>query len=254
MQIITCIRAHFASQPSRFEAFAAHLWQMADGRVGSYEVTRASVDGGRDAVGEYRIGPTADPVAVTFALEAKLYDPAGGAEIATVPSVVLDIDGPPRQVLIGLVGQRLRRQYLPQVLDTLAVAALCQGAGFSLAEIKALLATGGGPGWKALATRKRDELRGKARQLDLLADQIDHALGCRSANASDCEHFQAALRQALPGKGPSDPRAPNTARLSLRTGTASVEYDTRPQAHIERVRCQRHSCRRTRRMYVNNGR
>jgi hypothetical protein len=52
LQIITCIRAHFASQPSRFEAFAAHLWQMADGHVSSYEVTRASVDGGRDAVGD----------------------------------------------------------------------------------------------------------------------------------------------------------------------------------------------------------
>ena len=77
-QIIACIRAHFASQPSRFEALAAHLWQMADGHIGSYEVTRASVDGGRDAVGEYRIGPAADPVTVTFALEAKLYDPAGG--------------------------------------------------------------------------------------------------------------------------------------------------------------------------------
>jgi Restriction endonuclease len=32
---------------------------------------------GLDAVGEYRIGPAADPVIVTFALEAKLYDPAG---------------------------------------------------------------------------------------------------------------------------------------------------------------------------------
>jgi Restriction endonuclease len=51
---------------------------MADGHVGSYEVTRASVDGGRDAIGEYRIGPASDPVIVTFALEAKLYDPAGG--------------------------------------------------------------------------------------------------------------------------------------------------------------------------------
>ena len=77
-QMIAAIRAHFTSRPSRFESFAAHLWQMADGHVGSYEVTRASVDGGRDAVGEYRIGPAADPVTVTFALEAKLYDPAGG--------------------------------------------------------------------------------------------------------------------------------------------------------------------------------
>lgn len=90
LQIISCIRAHFAGQPARFENLAAHLWQMADGHVGSYEVTRAAVDGGRDAVGEYRIGPTADPVTVSFALEAKLYDPAGGgvgvAEVARLIS------------------------------------------------------------------------------------------------------------------------------------------------------------------------
>ena len=77
-QILDRIRAHFADNPTRFEYFAAHLWQMADGHVGSYEVTRTSVDGGRDTIGEYRIGPSSDPVTVTFALEAKLYDPAGG--------------------------------------------------------------------------------------------------------------------------------------------------------------------------------
>ena len=61
-----------------FEQFAAHVWQMADGHVRTCEVTRASVDGGRDAIGQYLIGPAADPVTVTFALEAKLCDPAGG--------------------------------------------------------------------------------------------------------------------------------------------------------------------------------
>lgn len=78
LQILECVRSHFAGQPTRFEYLAAHLWQMADGHAGSYEVTRASVDGGRDAIGEYRIGPPSDPVTVTFALEAKLYDPGGG--------------------------------------------------------------------------------------------------------------------------------------------------------------------------------
>jgi DNA-binding transcriptional MerR regulator len=62
-----------------------------------------------------------------------------------------------------------------EVLDTLAVVALCQRAGFNLAEIKAVLATGGDLEWKVLAAHKRDELRGKARQLFALADQIDHA-------------------------------------------------------------------------------
>jgi hypothetical protein len=78
LSILGGIYAHFADRPAKFEEFAAHVWQMADGHVGTYEVTRASVDGGRDAIGEYRIGPASDPVKVTFALEAKLYDPAGG--------------------------------------------------------------------------------------------------------------------------------------------------------------------------------
>ena len=77
-QILESIHAHFARRPARFEQFAAHIWQMADGHVGTYEITRVSVDGGRDAIGEYRIGPASDPVTVTFALEAKLYDPVGG--------------------------------------------------------------------------------------------------------------------------------------------------------------------------------
>ena len=97
----------------------------------------------------------------------------------------------------------LRRQYEPQVLDTLAVVALGQQAGFNLTEIKALLATAGDAKWKVLATQKRDELRDRARHLALLADKIDHALGCRSANAFDCQHFQAALRQALPVEKPT---------------------------------------------------
>ena len=87
------------------------------------------------------------------------------------------------------------------------MVALCQRAGFNLAEIKALLATEGEGAWKVLAVQKRDELRGQARHLVLLADQIDHALGCKSANAFDCEHFQAALRQALPVERPVRPSA-----------------------------------------------
>lgn len=76
--ILERVHAHFASRPTDFERFAAHLWQMADGHVGTYEVTRATADGGRDAVGEYLIGPPTDPIRVTFALEAKLHTPASG--------------------------------------------------------------------------------------------------------------------------------------------------------------------------------
>lgn len=92
----------------------------------------------------------------------------------------------------------LRRQFRPHVLTTLAVLAMCRQAGFTLEEIKLVLATGGGPNWKAFAERKRDELRGQAEHLGTIADQLDHALRCPSPNVFDCEHFRASLAQALP--------------------------------------------------------
>jgi DNA-binding transcriptional MerR regulator len=92
----------------------------------------------------------------------------------------------------------LRRQYRPNALQTLAVVAICREAGFSLTEIKALLSTRGGRGWKALVEQKRDELRSRARHLTTVATQLDHALGCPSPNVFDCVHFQTALARALP--------------------------------------------------------
>ena len=92
----------------------------------------------------------------------------------------------------------LRRQFDPDVLTTLAVVAMCRKAGFSIEEIKELLATGGAPAWKAFAARKRDELRVQAEHLETIADQLDHALRCPSPNVFDCEHFRAALDDALP--------------------------------------------------------
>ena len=101
--------------------------------------------------------------------------------------------------IIASVDRRgLRRQFPPDVLTTLAVVAMCRQAGFTLEEIKLVLATGGGPEWKAFAERKRDELRGQAEHLGAIADQLDHALRCPSPNVFDCEHFRASLAEALP--------------------------------------------------------
>jgi DNA-binding transcriptional MerR regulator len=98
----------------------------------------------------------------------------------------------------------LRRQFPPDVLTTLAVVAMCRQAGFTLEEIKLVLATGGGSSWKAFAGRKRDQLRAQAEHLGAVADQLDHALRCPSPNVFDCEHFQAALTDALPVRGDAD--------------------------------------------------
>jgi hypothetical protein len=58
-----------------FEFFAAWLFSLSDERVVIDEVTRGSVDHGRDAIGHYKLGINEDPVIVDFALEAKCYNP-----------------------------------------------------------------------------------------------------------------------------------------------------------------------------------
>lgn len=75
--IISRIHAHFSDDPYRFEACAARLAQMMLPAVaGNIDLTRAVRDGGRDAVGRYRIGEGPSSVLVDFALEAKCYHPS----------------------------------------------------------------------------------------------------------------------------------------------------------------------------------
>lgn len=102
------------------------------------------------------------------------------------------------QIIASVDRKGLRRQFRPDVLTTLAVVAMCRQAGFTLEEIKLVLATGGAPRWKTFAARKRDQLRAQAEHLGTMADQLDHALRCPSPNVFDCEHFRAALADALP--------------------------------------------------------
>lgn len=72
-EILNTIRAHFRDRESDFEACAVAIWRLIAPATGPCEVTRPSRDGGRDAVGQYILGPRADPIAIDFALEAKCY-------------------------------------------------------------------------------------------------------------------------------------------------------------------------------------
>lgn len=73
--MVQAIYGYF-QDPHEFEKCAATLWAMEAAAV-DYEVTRASVDGGRDAIGEYRLGLPSDPIRLSFALEAKRYGKGG---------------------------------------------------------------------------------------------------------------------------------------------------------------------------------
>jgi hypothetical protein len=72
-QLLALVHEHFARNPYGFEQFAADLWAASERNVDKVDVTRPWRDGGRDAIGDYLIGPPTDPVAVEFALEAKCY-------------------------------------------------------------------------------------------------------------------------------------------------------------------------------------
>jgi len=84
-RLLTAVFEHFKDMPFQFEAFAARIFQMQDQRAVIDEITRNVVDGGRDAIGRYRLGLIKDPVQVEFALEAKCYaPPVGGSRPNTV--------------------------------------------------------------------------------------------------------------------------------------------------------------------------
>jgi hypothetical protein len=74
--ILGAVFDHFREAPIAFEGFAARIFQMHDSRVMIDQITRGSVDGGRDAVGRYLLGLSDDPVYAEFSLEAKCYRPA----------------------------------------------------------------------------------------------------------------------------------------------------------------------------------
>lgn len=73
-QLIQLIHQYFHNEPVAFEKCAAELARLHDPKIISYDLTRPSRDGGRDAIGLYLIGQGASTITVDFALEAKCYD------------------------------------------------------------------------------------------------------------------------------------------------------------------------------------
>jgi len=72
--VIQTIYDYFKDRPHRFEACARELALLMDRNIISCTVTRPTRDGGRDAIGEYRIGiGEQSSTKLDFALEAKLY-------------------------------------------------------------------------------------------------------------------------------------------------------------------------------------
>jgi hypothetical protein len=72
-QMLAAIHRTFKDRPYDFEACAAAIAELLLPGIVSIDLTRASRDGGRDAIGRYRIGSGEMAIDVEFALEAKCY-------------------------------------------------------------------------------------------------------------------------------------------------------------------------------------
>lgn len=73
LAMIGAIHEHFIGRPHTFEYFAAAIARLMIPDIATLDVTRPSRDGGRDAVGQLRVGTGPSSILVDFALEAKCY-------------------------------------------------------------------------------------------------------------------------------------------------------------------------------------
>ncbi|QXX74326.1 restriction endonuclease [Methylovirgula sp. HY1] len=86
--IIEAIRMHFDGRPHAFEHCAAALARLMIPDIAGLDVTRPSRDGGRDAVGQLRIGSGPSGILVDFALEAKCYTPPAAVGVKDMSRLI----------------------------------------------------------------------------------------------------------------------------------------------------------------------
>ena len=122
--------------------------------------------------------------------------------------------------LISSVARRgQRRLFEPAVLDRLALIALAQASGFSLAEIGATFLTGDSMRIdRAQLLAKADELDRKIGRLKLVRDGLRHAAACPEPNQLECPRFRSVLKLAAAGALPPLAPSPSTARKRPRRG------------------------------------
>lgn len=73
LSLIGAIHEHFIGRPHAFEHCAAAIARMMIPEIATLDVTRPSRDGGRDAIGQLRVGTGPSSILADFALEAKCY-------------------------------------------------------------------------------------------------------------------------------------------------------------------------------------
>jgi DNA-binding transcriptional MerR regulator len=96
-----------------------------------------------------------------------------------------------------------RRHYRPSSAERVALIRLCQDAGFTLAEIRRMVAalSRGRSAWGHLAERKIAELDARIADAQRAKKLITHALECPHRDLLACPNFRSALEAHLERPG-----------------------------------------------------
>jgi hypothetical protein len=86
--MVQVIRDHFRDSPHAFEHCAAAIARFMMPDVVTLDVTRPSRDGGRDGVGQLRVGTGPSGILVDFALEAKCYSPSNSVGVREMSRLI----------------------------------------------------------------------------------------------------------------------------------------------------------------------
>jgi DNA-binding transcriptional MerR regulator len=99
-----------------------------------------------------------------------------------------------------------KRHYPPASAERLALVRLCQDAGFTLKQIRQLVAAGTrrGPTWNRLIEHKIAELDVRISEAQSAKSLLEHARGCSHRDFASCPSFRAALQARLGERLDSD--------------------------------------------------
>lgn len=88
-KLIDALTAHFENRPHHFERCAVEIARMMLPQITEkVDITRPSRDGGRDAIGTYRIGTGQSAILAEFALEAKCFTPPNSVGVRELSRLI----------------------------------------------------------------------------------------------------------------------------------------------------------------------
>jgi MerR family redox-sensitive transcriptional activator SoxR len=99
-----------------------------------------------------------------------------------------------------------KRHYSLASAERLALVRLCQDAGFTLKQIRQLVAAGTrrGPTWNRLVEGKIAELDARISEAHRAKRLLEHALDCPHRDLATCPNFRAELQARLGARPGSD--------------------------------------------------